>query len=277
MALLDTYFAHLQAQTGAQYVLLVRDDPIQRTCTAPIQCTPPRSLGKKQRCRSWHPTLSSTASDDQDSLRGMRPAVQMKQQINRPPSPPLRIESQDDLCTLTIKRIHNRQELSRSPSGSNDRIQSLFGAEFASRIKKSMRSQNPSSSLQQSPKNVAPPLFPVRKGSGDNLCSLKSRATPLRMKTGFPPSMLNEKLELTEVLDRVDSVLGSVKKSLERTNARNSTRRYSDSIATPYSLQLSLDDEYGQHASLSPKSARWIARPSVESMEVRLASGMMRE
>eukprot|EP00934_Nitzschia_sp_Nitz4_P004559 Nitzschia sp. Nitz4//scaffold27_size158506//129788//130627//NITZ4_002619-RA/size158506-processed-gene-0.56-mRNA-1//1//CDS//3329545545//4549//frame0 len=273
MALLDTYFIQLQEQTGTNQVVLVRDDPIQKTCTT--KPAAPSGLGKKQRCRSWHPSLAPIPSGSRRTSCKSRPEFQpdsqMEEVVNRPPCQPKRIESQDDICTATIKRMHNRRENGSScPSEtSGDRIRSLFGADMAMCIEKSKRNSDPVKKLggghDKLLKNLAAPAFPMRKGSRDDLSALKSSC--LHLNQQFSNSMLNDELELTKFLDQVSDTLGRVNAALNTSPTSIPHRRHSANISPSMLPQLP------RRMDGSPtlkRTDRWVPHHNPESMEVLL-------
>ena len=216
MALLDNYFTNLQCTTGAEKFVLVRDD---------AHGVSPESSPSGRRRRIIRTSSGSN-----------KPSPKFEDEVLldlKPPSQPLRSESKDDLHTM--KKIRRHQRVKEKEDKLNRRFQSLFGAEIASKVGTSQSQQKALSSL-------AAPKFPTRQESGDDLATLRSSNEQL-MNRLSDPSTANEKLELTDLLEKVTGVLSS-----------------SDGqLVVPPLARCGSPTEIQPNAIMSPKSQRWIA------------------
>jgi len=228
MALLDSYFSHLQSRTGADNFVLVRDDA--------QTVSPKSSTMTRRRTRRSSPCNFKS-----------RPEFGGESKDLKLPSPPLRMESQDDLSTISLKRTLFSQN---SPEA-NSRFKSLFGAEITS----SLQAQK---DMMQTPRiqlkamvNLAAPKFPMRKGSCDDLCALKASSL---MNRFVGDSTLNKKLQLTQFLDEVTHVLEEESASKRRCNGDECN------VIAPFLSPYGSPDI---HDTELP--ARWENRPAPES------------
>lgn len=200
MALLDSYFNHLQARTGAQRFELVGDNASSRSleCVSPVRSTPTSPLQLKSVKRG--------------------PKFQPEKLEFNPPSPPKRMDSRDDLAILKpgFKRTLD-QEPFKTPIELSSRFKSLFGAEIAARMASKQQTQaTPERVELKALANLDAPKFPMRKGSRDDLSTLRS-SQRRRAKFSNPDGLVNQRLDLSILMDEVISVI-------DQTSTRNLIR-----------------------------------------------------
>lgn len=227
MVALDLYFHKLSSQTGAQEFVIVRDDATLRESFC------------RRGSESLDPTLSSTYSQ-QHKAKKTRQEFEPEEQDELPPSQPQRVESQDDLYTASFGKRYNRHAIASGTKHSGDRLAALFGQGIA----ESIASKHSSASDLSS--GFAAPKFPIRKGSHDDLSTLESNRRRLAKSMGQSDS--NEKLDLINFFDEVTGVLSGFSKPRQKLKRMNS-------------------DEAGLSPKMiSAKHARWMARPSLQSL-----------
>jgi hypothetical protein len=203
MALLESYFNRLQSHTGADCFVIVRDDASNASSRSE-EFASPESDGE----------VKTPGSPLQRKSVKREPKFQPENIDHNPPCPPKRMDSRDDLamCRSGFKPTRNQQ-----PSKQSSRLNSLFGAEMASRIASSRRQAKPEHKKveMEALSNLAAPKFPMRKGSCDDLSTLPSSRIPssrrrmsdLSNTGGFS----NEKLDLSVFMDEVISVIEGTK------------------------------------------------------------------
>lgn len=197
MVLLGKYFTSLQSRTGAQNFLLVRDD---------AQVASPDSSKKRLR----GPPLRSTSGSNKS--KGSHSKFEQESLDLKPPSPPLRMESQDDLCTGTHRRT-NKSKRSSHPQV-DSRFKSLFGTQIESSLNASKKNFSQTHRVEMNAlANLAAPKFPVRQGSRDDLAVLPyytNRQQKLaHRRLDSCSSTANQRIELSHIFDEVTDVLAS--------------------------------------------------------------------
>lgn len=247
MVLLDSYFYHLQAHTGAQRFVIVRDDALRipsKECygleTHPASPTVVHSE-----------ELVSPSRLQRRSVKRRPPTFDSQRQDYQPPCPPTRVESVDDL----VLKERTDQSSNRSlyqPQGTNgttcttgatkispdlrNRFISLFGTEMHSSSLTVETSKNqPFGKPEQCYEfdrrieikalaSLAAPKFPIRRGSRDDLSTLPSMSRRRRLHqddfviaphrptseghcSNSNTNKANQKIDLARFLDEVTGVL----------------------------------------------------------------------
>lgn len=240
---LDSYFLHLQAATGAERFVIVRDDALRvsdHTTEFSFPATPVRSQGK---CMKSGPKFQPEN-------------VEFKL-----PSLPTRIDSQDDLRKPSLKRSLHQRKMATPESPS--RFKSLFGAEIASSmISKSLSLTKDNRGEVKTLASLSAPKFPIRKGSRDDLSTLQSRRRLPHYSS--PCGAANQKIELAKFLDEVTNFIG------ETSNFTEHPSRGRDSGEAPYGAKEI------QNYSLSPRSNRWTAKPAIDCNELLLVDDTLK-
>ncbi len=213
MLLLDSYFHHLQARTGAQFFTIVRDDAVRPSQASDISShitSPNRAEAKPLPGRLKRRSINSAPKFEAEKLDF------------KPPCPPTRVDSQDDMIFKSgLKRSLNERS-TRPPQDLSSRFKSLFGTDMASTVKAKQMKEPQNARIEiKALANLAAPKFPIRRGSRDDLSTLPtSRRRIHHFPTGNGTS--NQKIELVKFLDEVTSVLSDSKLSLEVRTRSNS-------------------------------------------------------
>jgi len=197
MVLLDTYFNHLQARTGAEHFVIVRDDALKDSGLA-MECMHDAEGLCKSEVTTPSPLQRSRS----------RRMFQSESLDLKPPRPPLRMNSQDDLRKPGMKRSHHQRKLNPTAPELSSRFKSLFGADMApSMVSKSLAKLKCRKAELKSSASFDAPKFPIRKGSRDDLSTLQTSGVRLTCFSN-PSSAANKKLVLTNFIDEVTSVIG---------------------------------------------------------------------
>ena len=180
MALLDSYFHSLRELTGAEVMVIMRDDA---------------AFGSSS-------SLSDAKSTRSTSSPKNRVKFENECEEAAPPCLPRRVVSRDDLH-VGSKRIRN-------PDDSSSRFQSLFGADIASLMASKQKNSPEARKCElKSLSKLDAPKFPIRRGSKDDLSTLLSA----RRSTHSPASRSwNEKVDLNIIIDDVMKAIGGAKK-----------------------------------------------------------------
>ena len=202
MVLLDSYFNHLQARTGAQHFVIVRDDALRipskdsqsDLTTSPLNTmlVPPPVVVDSPEVRV------SPSRLQRRSVKRPPPKFEAQNQDYQPPCPPTRVDSVDDLALKgRTDQCANRSFYStQSTLGTvtrkispdlRNRFTSLFGTEMHSSLVVETKKQVPVGGQPEhcfnkddrrveikALANLAAPKFPIRRGSRDDLSTLPS-------------------------------------------------------------------------------------------------------
>jgi hypothetical protein len=190
MAFLDHYFNLLQARTGAECFVIVRDDALNDSTGSEESVSPESNSEVKVQASHLQ----------RKSVKRGEPKFQPENIDYNPPCPPKRMNSQDDLA---MGRLGFKSGLNQHPELST-RFQSLFGAEIAASRISSRQKTQPEEQGRAEGKglaNLAAPKFPMRKGSRDDLSTLPSS----RKRMSDFGDTSNEKINLSFFVDEVMS------------------------------------------------------------------------